>query len=165
MVCWPCVLFSSSAKLQSQTAHILTWTRKTGWPKSWALANSGTSLRAYYNQLLKWARGNHRFTVSQHFLIHFICIFCHTITEKFVFNSLASLWDTECVCVCVGGKNVPISRWNIVPPSPTVLMCGLPSCYQSNYFRRRHASYFCKQKQHHGARIDGFCDKYTFRLS
>lgn len=39
---------------------------------------------------------------------------------------------------------------------------GTPS-YQSYYQRQKHASYFCKQKQHQGVHIDGFFDEYTFR--
>lgn len=31
--------------------------------------------------------------------------------------------------------------------------------------KQKHASYFCKQKQHCGASIDGFYDEYTLRLS
>lgn len=31
--------------------------------------------------------------------------------------------------------------------------------------RQKHAGYFCKQKQHSEASIDGFYDEYTFRLS
>lgn len=77
-----------------------------------------------------------------------------------------SPWETECVC---GGKKIyhfqgeTLLQWGII--SPTVLMCGLFPSYQSNYMREEHASYFGKQKQHHGASIDGYFDKYTFRLS
>lgn len=44
-------------------------------------------------------------------------------------------------------------------------MWGLIVSYQSHYHRETHASYFCKQKRHHGACIDGFYDELTFRLS